>query len=503
MANLFYDASKFIIAILFAFFTLDSFLLLQNQWGNKKTGGYVRQYFIMFLVHLSCYCVLCLQIKDYFHLLFFGMQQLVFLGVMNLYKMLYPGASRLLLNNMFMLLSTGFVVLTRLSRAKAIRQFIIVAASLVIGMFVPFVIRKIKLLKKFTWIYAGVGLAAISAVLILGTTTNGSKISYTISGFTFQPSEFVKILFVLFLAGIFSKEVTRKRILLATVVSMLHVIVLVCSKDLGSAAIFFMAYLFMLYVASGKKRYLFAGGMLGVIGVCAAYKLFYHVKVRVMAWLDPWSDITGKGYQLAQSLFAIGTGGWFGFGLCQGAPNTIPFVEADFIFSAIAEELGVIYALCLILVCLSCFIMGMSIALHVRDRFYKLAACGISITYLFQVFLTIGGGAKFIPLTGVTLPLVSYGGSSVMTTILMFSILQGICLIGHEEAEDEWEDMDDESDTEADCDDRYHDDGHENDDIWNDLNGMNEMEPDIFVLSDDDLCNDQTEYRLYVKPKEK
>ncbi len=437
MANLFYDASRFIIAILFALYTAGSLFALRRFGKKTSNAAAAAQYALFFVLHLSCYCVLCLQNKDYFHLIFFGIQQVIFIGVINLYRILYPTCSRMLLNHMFLLMGTGLVVITRLSRAKAIRQFVIIAISLVVSMFIPVLIRKWKLLKKLTWIYAGVGLAAILIVLILGTTTNGSKISYTIYGFTFQPSEFVKILFVLFLAGALAKKLTVIRFFAVTFVSLLYVAVLVLSKDLGSGVIFFVAYLFMLYVAIGRKRCLFLGGLLGIGGAALSYKLFYHVKVRVTAWLNPWSDITGKGYQMAQSLFAIGTGSWFGMGLCQGMPGTIPYVEADFIFSAIAEELGVLYALCLVLICVSCFILGMGIAIHTKDRFYKLTAAGISITYLFQVFLTIGGGTKLIPLTGVTLPLVSYGGSSVMTTILMFAILQGIRMVSYDEEQEE------------------------------------------------------------------
>lgn len=437
MANLFYDASRFIIAILFALYTAGSLFALRRF--GQRTGKFTcsAHYAIFFVIHLSCYCVLCLQNKDYFHLIFFGIQQLFFIGALNLYRILYPTCNQLLLNHMFLLMGTGLVVITRLSRAKAIRQFIIIAVSLVVSVFIPALIRKWKFLKKLTWVYAVVGLVAISTVLVLGSTTNGSKISYTISGITFQPSEFVKILFVLFLAGALAKKLTVLRFLTVTAVSLLYVGVLVLSKDLGSGVIFFVAYLFMLFIATGRKRCMLFGGILGVSGAALSYKLFYHVKVRVIAWLNPWNDITGKGYQMAQSLFAIGTGSWFGMGLCQGMPTTIPYVEADFIFSAIAEELGVLYALCLVLVCVACFVLGMGIAIHTKDRFYKLVASGISVTYLFQVLLTIGGGTKFIPLTGVTLPLVSYGGSSVMTTILMFAILQGIRLVGYDEEMEE------------------------------------------------------------------
>jgi cell division protein FtsW (lipid II flippase) len=156
--------------------------------------------------------------------------------------------------------------------------------------------------------------------------------------------------------------------------------------------------------------------------------------VRVTAWKDPWSDISGSGYQITQSLFAIGSGGYFGSGLTKGSPDVIPVSESDFIFSAIAEEMGVIFAIFLILVCFSCFIGFISIAMRAKSRFYKTMALGFSICYIFQTFLSIGGVTKFIPSTGVTIPLVSYGGSSVMSSLVMFSIMQGISTLENKEA---------------------------------------------------------------------
>ena len=138
--------------------------------------------------------------------------------------------------------------------------------------------------------------------------------------------------------------------------------------------------------------------------------LFAHVRVRFIAWKDPWSVIEGSGYQITQSLFAIAAGSWLGKGLTQGRPNDIPIVESDFIFSAITEEFGILFAICLILIYLGVFIHFLKIAMDVRGRFYKLLAYGFSICFIFQVFLTIGGVTKFIPSTGVTLPLISYGG---------------------------------------------------------------------------------------------
>ncbi len=432
MVNLYYDAARYIMAILFALYTLESLLSLSRE----KKSGYTRQYVYIFLIHFAGFFVLYLKKEDYFFLIFFAIQQAVFLMLRNLYRIAYPQFDRALLNHMFMFLCTGMIMITRISVTKAVRQFAIIIVSLALALLVPVLIGKVKLLKKLTWGYALCGLAALGVVLLLGAVTNGSKISFSLFGFTFQPSEFVKLLFLFFLAGLLCDRPNWQKVLLSAVVSLLYVMILAASTDLGSAAIFFVMYVFVLYIATGKFRYIFLSAAAGLGGCMAAYKLFYHIKVRVAVWLDPWRDVTGKGYQLAQSLFAIGTGGWFGFGLCQGKPESIPYVEADFIFSAISEELGVLYGICLILLCLICFLNFVRIAYGISNTFLKLLSYGVGITYIFQVFLTVGGGIKLIPLTGVTLPLVSYGGSSVMVTILMFAVVQGAAVWNERWAEE-------------------------------------------------------------------
>ncbi|MBP5299319.1 MAG: FtsW/RodA/SpoVE family cell cycle protein, partial [Lachnospiraceae bacterium] len=222
-------------------------------------------------------------------------------------------------------------------------------------------------------------------------------------------------------------------IVFTTVFAALHVIILVVSKDLGSALIFLIAYLFMVFVATKNYLYLLLGIGGGIGSAVVAYHYFKHVQVRVQAWLDPWTYIDNQGYQVTQSLFGVGSGSWFGMGLMSGNPDTIPYVEMDSVFSAICEEMGVIFGIMLILICISCFIMMMNMALLIKDNFYRYVSYGLGVIYIFQVFLTIGGSIKFIPLTGVTLPLVSYGGSSVMSTLIMFYIVQGLYLIRQKE----------------------------------------------------------------------
>ena len=199
----------------------------------------------------------------------------------------------------------------------------------------------------------------------------------------------------------------------------------------------FVTYLAMVFVATGNLLYLLTG-LVGGCGACgAAYSLFSHVRVRVEAWRNPWADIDNRGYQITQSLFAIGTGGWFGMGLYQGMPYRIPVVEKDFAFAAISEELGGIFAVCLLFVCLGCFLQFVMLAGRMQAAFYRLVAFGLAVEYMVQVILTVGGVIKFIPSTGVTLPLVSYGGSSVLATFLLFGVMQGLYILKEKDEEDE------------------------------------------------------------------
>ena len=194
----------------------------------------------------------------------------------------------------------------------------------------------------------------------------------------------------------------------------------------------------MLFIATGNWLYLIAAGILGKGATSIAYALFDHVRRRFTAWKNPWADIDNTGYQITQSLFAIGTGGWFGMGLCQGMPNRIPVVER-ILFCCYLRKMGAIFAICVLLICLGCFIQFMMItkadAGHVLQDHCSGSWNGIWV----QVFHS-GGVTKFIPSTGVTLPFVSYGGSSIVTTFLLFSIIQGLYIIKRND-EEELEEM--------------------------------------------------------------
>lgn len=419
------ELSRYIIAVLMVVHTFCGFLCLSDR--IEKSGViHVIQNLLLFSIQFLMFINLALATKDMQYIFFYLFVQAFLLAAAVMVPIVYEKINRLLLDNMCLLLGTGMCVISRLSFRKAVKQYIIVLISLAIALFIPWILSRIRFLKKLTWAYAGVGIAMLSVVLILGEVTHGSKLSFSLWGVSFQPSEFVKILFVFFLAGALWENTSFVRVALTAVIAGIHVVVLVVSKDLGSALIFFIAYVFVVFAATRNYLYLLAGAVGGSGAAWGAYRLFAHVRDRVTAWRNPWTYIDSKGYAITQSLFAIGTGSWFGMGLFQGNPRAIPYVEADFVFSSVCEELGVIFGICIVLVTLSSFLAMLKIASEIKDRFYQLIVYGIGIMYVFQIFLTIGGGIKLIPLTGVTLPFISYGGSSVMTTMIMFFIIQGI-----------------------------------------------------------------------------
>lgn len=437
MTNLIIEISKYLMILLMAFYTYFNFRFFSYQDPEDQKVVCRHQNQAMFLIHLLAFLVIYLKSQEEYVIAFYLAQVAFFVCYIGGFRIFYRNVSRLLLNNTSMLLCVGFIIQTRLSIEKgqnlAIKQFVVVAAAAAICMLIPFIIDRVWQLVKIPWIYGIGGLALLAVVWIGGSTSYGAQLSLNFGGFSFQPSEFVKITFVFFVAAMFYKSTDFKTVCTVTAVAAAHVLVLVASKDLGGAFIFFMTYLCMLFVATSNWFYLGAGLLGGSGAAVLAYHLFAHVRVRVEAWQNPWADIDNRGYQIAQSLFAIGTGGWFGSGLFQGMPYKIPVVEKDFIFAAIFEEMGGIFAVCVLLICLGCFIQFMMIASRMQAAFYKLIAFGLGIVYIVQVFLTVGGVVKFIPSTGVTLPFVSYGGSSIFSTFILFHIVQGLYILKRNE----------------------------------------------------------------------
>ena len=427
MKNLFVVTTKYSFILLMAFFVFLSFVILDDRKGKSHKAAIRLQSAMMYTMHFMGFAIIYMNTNKDSVVVFYGAQVIYFVVFKGLMSVIYEEYyNKGLLNTMCMLLTIGFIMITRLNFDKAIRQFIIVVVASVAALILPDLICRLRALATITYVYCFAGLGFLATVLVIGQISNGAKLAIEIAGFSFQPSEFVKILYVFFLASLLGKSTRFKYIIISALFAGFHVIILVLSRDLGSALIFFVVYVIMIFVASCNVLYLLAGVGGGSLAAIIAYKLFAHVRVRVQAYLDPWSVIDNEGYQVTQSLFAIGTGGLFGLGLYKGAPKNIPIVDQDFIFSAIAEEMGQFFALLLIVLYISCFIAFMKIAMEQEEMFYKLVSLGIGVSVMIQTLLTIGGAIKFIPSTGVTLPLVSYGGSSILCTVLMFAVMQGI-----------------------------------------------------------------------------
>lgn len=441
MINLVTGLSKYALILLLAYYTLTSFRCLAIEEGQRRERlcGHGRS--VVLTLHFVGFLVLFLRLQNPSLLIFYGAQLLFLLLYPYVFLKLYRNASRELLNHVLLLLTLGFLMLTRLDEAHAMRQFIIVTAAALLTLPLPFFVDRFWKLCDLWKVYAGAGLCLLLFVLALGSYSYGAKMTLSFAGISLQPAEFVKLSFIFFVASRFQQGNDFRSICLTSVIAAAHILILILCRDLGTALLFFVTYTVMLYLASNRGIYLLLGGGMIVGAGLLAYQLFGHVRNRVAAWLNPFADIANTGYQMAHSLFAIGTGGLLGMGLGMGMPDRIPIVEKDFIFSAIAEELGTLAAICLILVCLCCFLQMMMTAMYMELSFYRLLAAGLGVCYIMQVFLTVGGATKFIPSTGVTLPFVAYGGSSILSSFFLFSVVQGLhlILIGDAEAAEEEE----------------------------------------------------------------
>ncbi len=428
MTSVFIQTSKYLMIALLIVYVLETYLLHFRHYGEKARRYLLSGQTILMILVLSLgFLSMTAYTGDLGILIrFFATIGLILL-IQIVYRKVYLYGSIMLCNHMCILLGIGLMILTRLDPEKTIKQIMIAGVSLFVTAFVPYLMSKRKnRFRKLKWAYLAIGVALLLSVVVIGTVSNGAKLSISLGPVSIQPSEFVKLSFVFFIAAMYHESKKMKQVLITTGFAALHVLLLVAAKDLGSALILFVIYVVMSYDALRKWYILPVSFLVVVLAMLVAGKVMTHVSNRIIAWLDPLSTIDNQGYQVSQSLFAIGTGGWVGSGLFQGRSKSIPVVTKDFIFSAIAEELGTIVAIALILICLSVVLLFFKIAGEQKDEFYHYVAVGFGVSYGFQVFLTIGGCIKLIPSTGVTLPLVSYGGSSLFATFLMFSIVESL-----------------------------------------------------------------------------
>ncbi|MCX6540557.1 MAG: FtsW/RodA/SpoVE family cell cycle protein [Actinobacteria bacterium] len=359
-------------------------------------------------------------------------------------RKLARGADATLLPLAAMLHGIGYVMITRLNDHLAGLQttwtFIAIAAY--VGTLL--VVQRVPDLARYKWTFfvLGAGLLLLPMVPGVGHSVGGARIWVRLGPINFQPGEFAKILLALFFAGYLYERreliaastwnlgplrLPEPRHFMPIAVSWVFaVVVMVGQKDLGSSLLFFTLFVVMIWVATERATFLVIGFTLFGGAAYMAFRLFTHVQDRVHIWIDPWSQYQGKGYQIVQSMFAIGDGGIAGTGLGQGHPNLIPAVQNDFIFAAIAEEMGLIGATTVLIAFLLMVGAGLRIAMRAERPFEKLLAVGLTTLLGVQAFIIIGGVIRVVPLTGITLPFVSYGGSSLVANYVLLALLMRV-----------------------------------------------------------------------------
>ncbi len=327
---------------------------------------------------------------------------------------------------MFFMMDIGFIMLERLDHDLATKQLFAYVVGVIVALIFPHIFS-ILIKPGNKYFYLGVLLITMLLPFVAGTTMLGATNWVSIGGFSFQPSEIGKVALVLFLAATLSEgeeNVKSYRGLIfpgAVVVGALGCLVL--QRDLGAALLYYLTSLMMLLMATRSYILPMFGILAGGIGGVFGYFAFSHVRVRVEAWLNPWADINGKGYQVVQGLFAMGTWGWLGSGLTRGVPNKIPLATSDYIFAAICEEFGNLMGIIILLGYLGIILLCVQVAFRYTHVFYRLIIIGISTIFAVQVFIIIGGVMKLIPLTGITSPFLSAGGTSIVVSMGMIGLI--------------------------------------------------------------------------------
>lgn len=380
----------------------------------------------MISIFALCHLTMYLRTREIRYWGVFFLLLFTFAGLSQAYHRLYPKLSGLLFDQMILLLGVGATAQLRLDFGSAIRQFLIVAAALVAGLFIPGFIRAMHRLERYGYAYLGLGLLILTGVFVFAGERLGARIWIKIFGVAMQPFEFVKITFIFGCAAVLLRCKKWYEKAAVFVLAGAHILIMVASKDLGGALLFAFVLWIVLYASDGRKFWIFGGALGGAAACAAAYLLFYHVRVRVIAWRDPFAVVDNEGYQLSQSLFAIGNGGFFGTGLFAGAPDQIPVVTTDYIFSAICEELGALFALGLLFIYLNCLLLLIRMIKRCAEDYYRLVFTGFAALFTAQILLNVGGVIRMIPSTGVPLPFVSAGGSSAASMVLMFMLIQGM-----------------------------------------------------------------------------
>ena len=336
------------------------------------------------------------------------------------------------------LCGVSVVILYTVSPERGIRQMVFYVAGLAVLLAAAWFVSRVRRWHGFTLLAKVLGIGALVLPLAFGEWNYGAKnwVSLPVIG-SFQPSELVKLALVLAMAYYFSAHRTVWQMMPALVFAAACLVLLMLQRDLGTALIYYLTTLALFYVACGNLPLTAVGLGGGVAAAVLGYRMFAHVKVRVAMWQNPWSDALDKGYQIIQALLAIGSGGLFGVGLGQGTPEKIPAYYNDFIFAVVCEQLGIVFGICVIAVYVLILLRGMEVSMRARRSFDMLLGCGVVALLGVQTFMIVAGVIKMIPLTGVTMPFLSYGGSSLLSCMAMMGMLCGISGRVREETEED------------------------------------------------------------------
>lgn len=317
----------------------------------------------------------------------------------------------------------------RINEGLGIKQLVWISMGIILFFFTYFIVKKIRIWEKLSYIYLIGAYFLFLITFIFGDKRHGAINWVNIGNFSFQPSEIIKVLLIFILSSYYSNKERWKEFnkyssyyLMGIVYSFIALLFL--QRDLGTAMLFYIIFAAIQFIYEDDRKLIFINIALIVVFGILGYLLFDHVKIRFQAWINPWRYIERQGYQITQSLFAIAEGGFFGKGLGLGHPDFIPVVYTDFIFSAICEEMGIFTGIGIIMLFMIFVYRGFKIAIAQRNEFYRILALGISILFGAQSFIILGGVIKMIPLTGLTLPFISYGGSSILSSFTALGILQ-------------------------------------------------------------------------------
>lgn len=361
----------------------------------------------------------------------------VFLLAVSLVPRMFT-ADRLLLSLVNFLCALGILVIYRITPARGINQAVNYVAGLGAMVLCMLAVRHLNLFRQMPALIGAVSLMLMALPILIGHEQSGAKAWVSLGGYSFQPSELVKVSLIMVNAFLLS----RRRLFLSIAFTGVCLVGLILQKDMGTAMLYYVTSLMMMYAGTGSMP-LLAGGVAGagaalVLGYNVLKRMgFAHIDRRITAWLNPWGNYENEGFQTVQSLLAIVNGGPFGMGLGAGNASRIPVRDTDSIFPFLVNEFGIIFGICLIFLYVIILLRGMGIAMRCNYRFHALAAMGCSAMLAFQAFVIIGGNINLIPITGVTLPFISYGGTSLMASLSLTGVLLGIESINdHDIAED-------------------------------------------------------------------